>query len=656
MVAHRFESPVGSTDAVKRPVLNAQVLVAAVGLLLLTLAFVYRWLPDDARRPAAMVAGIESPTLPEGLSVAVEGLASDEPDAPAAQTATGSETPAEAAAEQKPARELNPEQRARLTELLNRAGEAEEQGRLLEPEDDSAAEWFARALEVDPGDPSANDGLQRVLSLTVAAADDAIDRGDLRAAEPVFALLAPYPSVAPELERLAARVAAAPSVEALLREGARRMAQGQRFAPQGASALDSYRTALAIDPRNRVAREGLNKVQEAMAAAVIEAAGGDRFDDADALLARSAELGADTPVHLAAEQRMAAFRERRAASLIDAARASLGTRDVDSAAQFAAGASALAPATPGLGELEARIAAARQYGGFQPGENFSDGFVTRQGRGPELVVLPLGEFEMGSPERERDRRENEGPQFKVRFERAFALARNEVSVAEFRDFIESSGWRTTAEVEGRSSIYDQRSGRMLTRRGVDWRRDYAGEPARDAEPVVHVSWADAHAYGEWLVAQTGKRYRLPTEAEFEYALRAGSTTRWSWGNQAPEQVIGNFTGLGDRSTRGRAWSRGFEGYNDGYWGPAPVGSFAPNAFGLADLDGNVAEWVEDCWHDSYLRAPTDGSAWVNRGCARRVIRGGSWGSTPDQLRSAWRTSGSETLRSGRTGFRVAREL
>jgi formylglycine-generating enzyme required for sulfatase activity len=173
---------------------------------------------------------------------------------------------------------------------------------------------------------------------------------------------------------------------------------------------------------------------------------------------------------------------------------------------------------------------------------------------------------------------------------------------------------------------------------------------------VHVSWDDARAYAEWLSAATGKSYRLPSEAEHEYVQRAGTTTRFRWGDGDPREVLGNFTGLGDRSPTGRSWTRGFPDYADGYWGPAPVSSFPPNAFGVHDMDGNVAEWVEDCWHDSYLRAPADGRAWVNPGCARHVVRGGSWGSAPEQFRPAYRASASRELRSGRTGFRVVRDL
>ena len=124
----------------------------------------------------------------------------------------------------------------------------------------------------------------------------------------------------------------------------------------------------------------------------------------------------------------------------------------------------------------------------------------------------------------------------------------------------------------------------------------------------------------------------------------------------PETYVGNLTGDGDRSATRRTWVNAFKSYSDGYWGPAPVGQFEPNAFGLLDMIGNVSEWTEDCWHDSYRRAPIDGTAWVNPGCNRRVIRGASWASAPDQVRSAFRLNASPDTTNGRLGFRVARDL
>src|SRR5690606_18319050 len=195
------------------------------------------------------------------------------------------------------------------------------------------------------------------------------------------------------------------------------------------------------------------------------------------------------------------------------------------------------------------------------------------------------------------------------------------------------------------------------RSGVDWRSGYDGRPADPDEPVLHVSVRDAEAYAVWLSEQTGRHYRLPSEAEFEYALRAGNPGRYPWGNAGvPPADSGNFTGGNDVSPGGRTWNNGFVGYGDGYWGVAPAGRFKPNAWGLHDMAGNVSEWVADCWHASYRRAPADGAAWYNPGCRARVVRGGSWAGSPAQTRAAWRARMDSDVTSARVGFRVVRGI
>lgn len=305
--------------------------------------------------------------------------------------------------------------------------------------------------------------------------------------------------------------------------------------------------------------------------------------------------------------------------------------------------------------LSERIVNLELYGGFSPGESFADR-LSRGGSGPRLVVIPVGSFTMGSAENEAGRRAAEGPTRSVRFRTGFAIAQGEISVGEFSAFVEASGYRTEAEREGWSSIYDLRSGRVTRRNGTSWRNDFSGRAAKSTFPALHLSWNDAQAYLTWLSEQTGQRYRLPTEAEFEYALRAGTTTRYWWGDGSPTQLVENLTGENDQSSTQRRWNRAFAGYTDRFWGPAPVKSFKPNGFGLFDMAGNVSEWVEDCWHDTYARAPRTPRAWVNPGCELRVIRGGSWGSAPDDVRSAHRQSAKPDGRGPRTGFRVVREL
>jgi formylglycine-generating enzyme required for sulfatase activity len=287
---------------------------------------------------------------------------------------------------------------------------------------------------------------------------------------------------------------------------------------------------------------------------------------------------------------------------------------------------------------------------------FSDELQGLNRQGPAMVVMPAGNFMMGSPDNEADRASNEGPRHRVTIDRGFAMGRTEVSVGQFSIFIDDTGYRTDAERAGSSRVYDPRSGRMDRQNRITWRHDYVGDRADDDLPVVHVSWNDAQAYVIWLRERTGRSYRLPSEAEFEYALRAGSQTPYWWGDGSPGSVVENLTGDGDSSPTGARWNVAFRRYSDGFWGPAPVGSFEPNPFGLHDMSGNVMEWTEDCWHDSFVRAPGDGSAWVNPGCNRRVIRGGSWSSTPAMSRSAFRLSSADDSTDMRVGFRIARDL
>ena len=229
-------------------------------------------------------------------------------------------------------------------------------------------------------------------------------------------------------------------------------------------------------------------------------------------------------------------------------------------------------------------------------------------------------------------------------------------MAEFGRFIAATGYRTRAERRGYSVVYAERSGNFVLRNDITWKHDYAGRQAAADLPVLHMDVRDAEAYADWLSAETGQRYRLPSEAEFEYVLRGGHQARFPWGEGEPPHGAGNLTGSLDRSPSGRRWGNAFQGYGDGFWGPAPVARDRANVYGLHGLAGNVAEWTMDCWHQGYRRAPADGGAWFNPGCRSRVVRGGAWSSAPVQARAAWRMAQSHDITNARTGFRVVRDL
>lgn len=232
---------------------------------------------------------------------------------------------------------------------------------------------------------------------------------------------------------------------------------------------------------------------------------------------------------------------------------------------------------------------------------------------PEMVHIPPGKFLMGSPESESGRWKAEGPQHEVTIGYSFEIGKYAVTFDEYDVFAKAT----------QRKLPDDRG----------W--------GRGKRPVIDVSWDDAQAYVKWLSEQTGKQYRLPTEAEWEYAARAGTQTRYWW-----DDVIGknnaNCDGCGSQWDNEQTVS---------------AGSFKTNAFGLYDTAGNVWEWTQDCWHENYSGAPADGSAWLKKrdgDCNRRVVRGGSWNDIPRILRSASRDRIITDVAGDDLGFRIAR--
>jgi len=231
---------------------------------------------------------------------------------------------------------------------------------------------------------------------------------------------------------------------------------------------------------------------------------------------------------------------------------------------------------------------------------------------PAMVVIPAGEFTMGSPSTEPGRNDDESPQHAVTITKPFAVSKFVVTFAD---------WDACVRVGGCPEVSDSEMGRAN-------------------KPVINTAWEDARRYAAWLSRMTGQPYRLLTEAEWEYAARAGSTTTYYWGD-AIGKGNANCDGCGTKWDNQQT---------------SPVGSFKPNAFGLYDMAGNVWQWVQDCYHADYNGAPTDGSAWITGDCSRRANRGGSWYSYSRPLRSAARVRGFPGNRDFGLGFRIARNL
>jgi formylglycine-generating enzyme required for sulfatase activity len=248
---------------------------------------------------------------------------------------------------------------------------------------------------------------------------------------------------------------------------------------------------------------------------------------------------------------------------------------------------------------------AAQERGLKPKDSFKE-----CDKCPEMVAMPAESFKMGSPNSEKDRHKDEGPQHRVTFDRAFAVGKFAVTFDEWDACVADggcNGYRPSDEGWGRGG-----------------------------RPVINVSWDDAKNYAAWLSRKTGKTYRLLSEAEREYVTRAGTTEPFWWGlSISPQQA----------------------NYEVKHKQTVPVDSFQPNPWGLYQVHGNVWEWTEDCYHDSYNGAPADGAAWTTGDCSWRVVRGGSWFNLPRFLRAANRLKTPSVQRLyDIIGFRVGRTL
>ena len=250
---------------------------------------------------------------------------------------------------------------------------------------------------------------------------------------------------------------------------------------------------------------------------------------------------------------------------------------------------------------------------------------------PDMVVVPSGTFMMGSTAAEISRARDEEPRHRVSI-RSFAVGKYEVTRGQFAAFIAETG-------------YD--AGSCQHSSDASWRNP--GFTQTDTHPAVCVSWHDAQAYIDWLSTRSGQQYRLLSEAEWEYAARAGTTTAYHFGTTAS-------------ASHAHYWyqdSPDYSGTDPGYFGTVEVGSYPANDFGLYDMHGNAREWVEDCYHDDYTGAPSDGSAWTNNcffGSSARVYRGGAWFNLSKPLRSANRDWILASISGNGSGFRIARDL
>ncbi len=297
---------------------------------------------------------------------------------------------------------------------------------------------------------------------------------------------------------------------------------------------------------------------------------------------------------------------------------------------------------------------------YKPGQTFRD-----CSKCPEMVMIPAGSFMMGSPANEVGHSDVEGPQKKIAI-KEFAAGKFDITLAQWKIFVNATN-RPIATGCAWSGFKDPTIKDWDPNPNASWQ--HLGFPQDSTHPVVCITWNDAQDYVKWLSEKTGNTYRLLTEAEWEYAARAGSNTPYPWGFVANHEYA-NYGA--DSGWKAIAIGR------DKWLYTSPVGSFPPNAFGLYDMQGNVLQFVEDCFSPNISEIPSDGSAYKKdtlihmtgtfsfmngkRTCENKIVRGGDWGDPPQMLRSGFRNWAPgpgftiENYRSGGVGFRVAREL
>ena len=531
---------------------------------------------------------------------------------------------------------------------------------LLDEDQNQSLQQLLSRLAADPGDKEILEQLDTLLAGVLDQVNYLIDEGSFQQAGQLLSVIQSINPGLPGFNTAKNRLQTIDEVNELLQAGNTALESQQILEPENNNALYYFNQALGKDPQSRSARLGLAGVQGALVDLALESAREFDFETAEAWLLEASAIREDQKLVDDARIEVVKLERGYAAELEQEAIEAMESGDFKLADFSIIALIALGGQEPRVKSLRARLEEARIYGGFEPGQIISDKLLRSGGNAPEIIIIAAGSFLMGSQGRSDDTYHHEEPQHRVTIAQGFGLGIKEVSIAEFRLFVERSGYRTAAERTGSSSIYDEAAGRISSRAGIDWEYDYKGNKAGPDMPVLHINVNDALAYVQWLAGETGKVYRLPSEAEYEYVARAGGSGTYWWGEGSPTVAVENLTGERDTSPGKRQWTTAFRKYGDGHWGPAPTGSIGngemAHPMGVFDIAGNVGEWTEDCWHENYIKAPVDGSAWVNPGCKRRVARGGYWASAPEKSRAAFRISALAETHGPVVGIRIARDL
>lgn len=538
-------------------------------------------------------------------------------------------------------------------ELLAQLNQALEQENYFQPTQNNALFYLLALKAIDEENPLLAEVTTTLNQQLDTQASTAIDNNDEGLLTTTIAKLKTLDKNNQEITSLKSTLASIKTINKLYKQGQQQIQNNQIVSIDSNDAWHTAKQCITIDANNSKSQQLVAQVNSILISNALRAAEETDFQLANSQIQQAQLLSPNSGAVINAVENISGLKQQRYVWLEQQINQAISQVNLSRAKKMESQLKELGLSSSQLSEYQSEINRIETYGKYNPLDSFTDNSASQHDL-PTMVVMPTGNYIMGS----NNGAKNESPTHQVSIGYGFAVSENEISVKEFTQFIKDTNYKTDAQINNSSKIFDNRTGRLKNKNHINWRHNYIGKKSKTNNPVIHVSWNDAHAYTNWLSDKTNKKYRMLSEAEFEYVLRAGSKSKYPWGDGTPIQITENLTGKKDKAKHNsrNTWKQGFDGYNDKHWGPAPIGSFIPNPFKLNDTAGNVMEWVTDCWHDSYTRAPINGMAWSNPGCQDHVIRGGSWSSAQNDFRSTHRFKARANFTDARLGFRIAVDL
>ena len=429
---------------------------------------------------------------------------------------------------------------------------------LPDPEQDAQLQNLLTRRAFVPDDPDIAAELSALLDDVEAQANAALAAGDLALAARLAGVLAELDGDRPVIGAVAAARERADSLTRLLAEAGTALEEGNLIEPEEAAAWTLFGDALAIDADSEAALAGREAVRAALLDQAEARIAEDDFEQAAELLDAAAERGADADRIGQLENDLAAGRADRMRALVADIRSSIDDEAYEQAEEQINQLSRWAGRPTTSSRCGPCSTTPFDMAGSSRARSSRTASETVTGSGRSWSSSPRAASSWGRRKTRTAGSATKGRSSGSASRTGFALSQTEITVGQFARFVEETGYVTDAERSRSSKVYRAGSGRVDDQRGVTWRMDYLGEEADESLPVVHVSWNDANAYALWLARRTGRAYRLPSEAEFEYVLRAGSQTPYWWGEDSPNEAVENVTGDGDEFTDARSWTVAFD--------------------------------------------------------------------------------------------------